>query len=256
MSLTCRTMALHTVRGSKPKGKRKAPLAVPFFRRAVRRRVQAAEASGGIETAPRQGIGNDEEELDQEEGDEEEGDEAEGDEDQQDEDDSDSGTEEPQVEGMPGVQEDMEEEEQAYEHLGVLGAGAICAGAATTSEFMIHYKGDAGSSVQENCFLLHVEDFEAGLVNPPDTSRVALQWDARVVKRQLIFLYGKRGYTGWYDGTVTAYDAQTRMHCIQPSDGTADITVDLLACKASVISEWRFLLDSENAEEVCQSLNQ
>ena len=45
------------------------------------------------------------------------------------------------------------------------------------------------------------------------------------------------------------------LHTISPSDGSDVIVEDSLACRPSVVREWRFLIDSENETEVCAGLN-
>lgn len=161
------------------------------------------------------------------------------------------------METIPRVaDEDSDEESIKEEHNGAIGAGSCVIDMTSVKDFMIHYKGEPGTSIQENCYLLPVDEFENALVDPPSVTREALGWDMRVVEpvnRRIIFLYGKRGYTGWYPGVVSGYD--NGLHTISPSDGTDVIVEDLLACRPSVIREWRFLMDSENETEVCAGLN-
>ena len=138
-------------------------------------------------------------------------------------------------------------------------------GAASPNEFMIEYNCGCsdcareqlcqGPNMQDKCFLLHTDDFDA-LHEPPGTTRDELGWDHRIVSKQLVFLWGKPGYTGWYGGRIVAYDVESQDHEITPFDATRVIKANLLKGKQSVIKEWRFLRDGEDEVEVCSRLNQ
>ena len=121
---------------------------------------------------------------------------------------------------------------------------------------MIQYAAEVGgASIQDSCYLLSVDEFDS-LVDPPSVTRIVLGWDSKIVGLKIIFLYGKRGYTGWYVGCILGYDSGTQEHTIQPIDKTGDLVVNLLACQKAVIQEWRLLLANEDGATVCSKLNE
>ena len=148
-----------------------------------------------------------------------------------------------------------------HTHNGVIGAAAAATGGGATTEFMVEYNcecsecANLGADVQDRCFLLHTDDFDA-LQRPPATTRAELGWDNRIVGRCLVFFWGKLGYTGWCSGAIVAYDEASQRHEITPFDATRDIKANLLVGSKSTIREWRFLRDGEDGTSVCDKLNQ
>jgi hypothetical protein len=159
------------------------------------------------------------------------------------------------------VDSDDENEGVKHSHKGVVGAAALTDDSASLpEEFMVRYFCECsqcpgpGASVQEECFLLELADFDT-LENPPSVARKDLGWDERAIKRRMVFLYGKLGYTGWYSGTIVGYDLASTQHTIKPLDGTGVFTIDLLKCKKTIVKEWRFLFNGEDPAVVCAELN-
>jgi hypothetical protein len=96
---------------------------------------------------------------------------------------------------------------------------------------------------------------ELDLIDPPTAQRDSLGWDARAEGKQILFRFGRVGYTGWYSGTLDAYNTESEEHVIKPCNGHPDLTVNLLRCKKSVVREWQFVQDHEDIDVSLDKLN-
>jgi hypothetical protein len=99
-----------------------------------------------------------------------------------------------------------------------------------------------------------VVDFARLLQNPPLVDRASLKWDNRLLSKELIMQWTKKGYQGWYQEKIVAYDEDTQEHTIEwLEDDSRDSVVDLMCCK--MCKEWRLVQEDEDVKENLRNLN-
>jgi len=87
-------------------------------------------------------------------------------------------------------------------------------------------------------------------------SRGALKWDAALINKQLLMYLNTAyqiGVTGWYLGTIIAYDPVSECHEIEWDDGDKNRKTNLLACK--FCNEWRLVEEGEDVAAELLRLN-
>lgn len=125
---------------------------------------------------------------------------------------------------------------------------------------LVSSKAETGKKFSHtDCYMLDQADFEDLLLDPPsekDLERQSLGWDQRLVddKKQILYLYGKAGCDGWELGDVQAYNGGDCTHSIMPANREEAFVINLLACRFTVVQEWRLVQPEEDGAATLSAL--